>query len=278
MSKILKANCIRVDSDNKINIDVPVFKAAHEDEKKEFNKVNHEINFENFDELALSDEGIDNDEYISDDAVAFDNATYEETIENAHNEANKIIDDAKAEAKNIIDDALNEAEIQKDKIFEEAKNNGYEEGIRNAEAEMQSLKEQAQQTLDDAVKEKQKIIDGIEGEMVDIIANVTQKLLNKTLNLDKDVILNLIKQALAQTTVTGEVFIRVADCDYDTVSDNKDEFLNFIDGNTNLEVVKDFSLNKGDCVIETPFGNIDCSLSQQFEGLKRNLYYILENG
>ncbi len=279
MSKILKANCIRVDSDNKINIEVPVFKAPNnENDKKEFTKVNHEINFENFDELALSDENVDFDESVSDATVFSDDFTYEETVENANDEANKIIDDAKAEAKNIIDDALNDAEIQKERIFEEARNSGYEEGVRSAEAEMHSLKEQAQQALDDAVREKQEIIDGIESQIVDVVANVTQKLLSKTLDLDKSVILNLVKQGLSQTTVTGEVFIRVSEADYDEVLNNKSEFLNFIDGSTNFEVVKDFSLTKGDCVIETPFGNIDCSLSQQFEGLKRNLYYILENG
>jgi flagellar biosynthesis/type III secretory pathway protein FliH len=40
--------------------------------------------------------------------------------------------------------------------------------------------------------------------------------------------------------------------------------------------VKDLSLNPTDCIIETPYGNIDCSLERQMQDLIENLYYIYE--
>ena len=114
--------------------------------------------------------------------------------------------------------------------------------------------------------------------MVDLMINVIDKILCKALDLDKSVILNLVRQGFSQTTVTGNVFVRVSDDDYDSVNENKDEIFNMIDSNVKLELIKDMTLGKGDCIIETPFGNIDCGLKQQFEGLKNSLYYVLENG
>lgn len=276
MSKILKANFIRVDSDNKINIEVPNFKSKSINQQETFQKVNHEIDFEDFDELSLTedfDDDFDSDFDLNDGFIG-DNST----LENANDEANKIIDNANYQAENIINDALQKAELQKEEIFENARNEGYEAGIAEAEEEMAALREEAKQTLEDALSQKEEIIKNIEGDMVEVIANVVDKLLSKTLDLDKSIILNLVRQGLSQTTISGEVFIRVAESDYEIVVDNKDSFLNFVDSNTTIEVVKDFSFDKGDCVIETPFGNIDCSLSQQFEGLKNSLYYILGNG
>ncbi len=266
MSKILKASFIQVDSDNKINIEVPAFKAKNNNEAENIHTVNHEISFENFDEISLTDD-------LNNDFKKDSSLTYEETIENANIKADEIIDNAKTEAENIINDALSEAEFQKNEIFENARAEGYDEGVRSAE----DLKVQANQVLEDALREKQEMLESIEEEVVEVVINTVSKLISKTLDLDKSVILNIVRQGLSQTTISGDVFIRVAESDYDIVTQNKEDFLNLVDSNTNIEIVKDFSFDKGDCVIETPFGNIDCSLSQQFDGLKKNLYYILEN-
>ena len=275
MSKILKANRIRVDSDDKINIEVPVFKPKETKETKSFNPVNHEISFENFDELSLTDD-LDDDFTLDD---GFQTMNFKENIyENSDEEAEKIIREAKEEAQNIIDDAFRQAEQQKEEIFENARSDGYNEGIASAEAEMADFKAEAKQTLEKAIQEKEDMISATEGEMVEVIANVVDKILCKTINLDKSIIVNLIRQGFSQTTVTGDVFVRVRVDDYRTVTENRDEILNFVDSSVNIEIIKDSSLGEGDCIIETPFGNVDCSLRQQFEGLKASLYYILENG
>jgi len=270
LSRILKANRISVDSDNKINIEVPDFRAENKNNLKPFREAKHEIAFENFDELAAAGEA-------DFQKSSVENGDYEEVIKNASDEADKIIDNARTEAENIINNALREAEIDKNDIFENARSEGYNAGIDDAERETAGLKAQAHQALEEAIAEKERMIDSVESQMVDIIIKVSEKLIQKTLNIDDGVILNLVRQGLSQTTINGEVRIRVAECDYDNVVENKNELVDFTDGSASLEIVKDFSLGAGDCVIETPFGNIDCSLSRQFEGLKKDLYYILEN-
>ncbi len=262
MSKILKANCIKVDSDNKIEINIPAFSPKAHD-----SKVPAAISF---DEFAVTDELV---EFDSDE----EEYTSEEIMENAEAQAQEIIENAKKQAQEIIENAKNQIEAEKAEIYEDARAQGYEAGLLAAEKETQDLKDEAKKVLEQAVIEKEEIIDGIEGEMVDIISLIVQKLTSKGLIINNQIILNLIKQGLAQTNLKGELFIRVSEKDYDAVFENRDDFMKLADGSTSIEITKDFSLDLGDCVIETPFGNIDCSLSRQFEGLKQSLYYILEN-
>ena len=186
MSKILKANRIRVDSDDKINIEVPVFKPKI-NETKSFQPVNHEISFEDFDELSLTD---NLDELSLDDdfkPMEFQENSYE----NADEEAEKIINDAKEQAQNILDEAFRQAEEEKEQVFENAKREGYEEGLANAEAETADIKAEAERTLESAVQEKEAMLSGAEGEMVDVIVSSIDKILGKTIDLDKSVIINI---------------------------------------------------------------------------------------
>jgi len=284
LSKILKANRISVDSDNKINIEVPVFKANtynETDKPESFKSVNHEIAFENFDELSLTDEYDDSSElgYSGMESVSDGSHDADERIvNNAEKKAAEIIDNAKTEAQNIIEDAIQNAEIKKNKIFENARQEGFAAGVSTAEEETADMKEEAFQLLESAKREREAMFENAESDAVDLIINVIDKILCKTLDLDKSVVLNLVRQGFSQTTIAGNVSVRVSGDDYDNVEENKDEIFNVIDSNVNLEFIKDMTLGKGDCIIETPFGNVDCGLKQQFEGLKNSLYYILENG
>lgn len=286
MSKILKANRISVDSDNKINIEVPAFNKSPHNEKgktKSFKKVNHEIAFENFDELSLTDESVMDDKlsFNSYMDVGIDSDAEnegEETECNADEEAERIINDAKKSAQSIIDNAFAEAENKKNEIFESARQEGYSAGVSAAEEQTAGMKEEAFQILENAKRERESMLENVESDAVDFIINAVDKILCKTVNLDKDIVLNLIRQGFSQTTVTGDVFVRVSEDDYKDVEENRAEIFDMVDSNVNLEIIKDASLAKGDCIIETPFGNVDCSLKQQFEGLKNSLYYILENG
>jgi flagellar assembly protein FliH len=72
------------------------------------------------------------------------------------------------------------------------------------------------------------------------------------------------------------IFIHVSKQEYYIVVENLSQLIEAT-SNSAIEVIKDLSLNKGDCIIETPFGNVDSSFDMQFEAIKNDLIYILEN-
>ena len=198
-------------------------------------------------------------------------------IRDAEKQAEEILGEAK---KNAAEDAAKirkEAEENVSKILSEARENGYNEGIEKANREGEEIKNCAQKILDDATAEQKKMRDELEPEIVNMIIAITEKLLGNISAINPAIITNLVKQGFAASAVSGDIIVHVSAADYDLVLEKKDEILASSDGSVKLQITKDLSLSPMDCVIETPMGVIDCSLGQQFETLKSNLIYILNN-
>lgn len=200
--------------------------------------------------------------------------------------ADNILKTARAEAERIKRDAQNEgaAEVEAMReaanseiatLREQARTEGYTEGITAATHEGDGIRAQARQVLSDAEKERIAMQESLEPEMVDLLVGIASKLLNNAVTLNPGVILALVRMGMQNATITGDVTVYVSADDYEEVIKRKDEIVALTDGSVKLEIVKDLSLNPMDCVIETPFGSIDASLGQQFETLKQNITYLL---
>jgi len=250
-NKILKANSVSIDKDNKVLINtgsaVMDYIANNEDTGEEPGREREAQH------------------------IAF------RIIRQAEKQAEDIVSQARVDAAAEQDAIRKKAEAEAANAYSEAKNSGYKEGMDTAIREGDAIIAAAKKLRDDAAADKQEMEDRMEPDMVNLIISITEKLLGDTVNLNPAIIVNLIKQGLASTSITGDVAIYVSQHDYDTVMERRDEILTQADGSVRLEVKKDLSLNPMDCVIETPFGHIDCSLDQQYESLRQNLTYILSN-
>ena len=250
-NRVLKAGTVNVDQDNKVVIDA-----------------------------GQSSEQLSGTE---------DNKAYEPNKEaQAQSAAKRIIRQAEQQAEEIVSSARassaqeqvvirQNAEAEAARLLSESRDMGYKDGMNTATREGDAIKAEAQQVLESAIAERKAMQESLEPEIVELVIGITDKLLNKTMAINPAIITNLIKQGLTSAVITGDVIIYVSPQDLEQVLEHKDELMAHADGSVKLEIVKDLSLNPMDCVIETPFGDIDCSLGQQFESLKANLSYILNN-
>jgi flagellar assembly protein FliH len=185
----------------------------------------------------------------------------------------KVLADAENEAKSIVSEAHAEAS----KIKTEAYNEAYGNGLKKGEEEAKLLVKDAEQIKAEAYIEKNKILNSAEPEAVELISSIVKKLVGDIYAVNPSVIMFLIRQGLAQVAAAGDITIHVSRQDYDGLIPNKEEILALAEAGTKIDIMRDVSLNPSDCVIETRFGNIDCSLNRQYEALKENLYYICKN-
>ncbi|MCL2355846.1 MAG: FliH/SctL family protein [Defluviitaleaceae bacterium] len=206
--------------------------------------------------------------------------------ESAQSKAAKILRRAERQAEEILSDAsraateeretiVQSAKSEAEKIVSEAREVGYNEGLEQASAEANTIRADAKKVMDDSIfeyKQKQK---DLEPEIVTMIIGIVEKLLGNVRDLNPDIVLNVIRQGFDAAAMSGEVTVYVSADDYDLVEAKKEELMAHTDGSVKLTVTKDLSLSPMDCVIETPYGNIDCSLGQQFDSLRANLTYIL---
>lgn len=252
LSNVIKSNYVKIAEDKIYNIQIPnifgnsVPKATNNPEvKKEPKK---EVKKENTEEL----------------------------IKSAQKQANDIIDNAQREAANIINQATNDANIKANQILANAQKEGYNDGYNQAIGEVNSMKVQVQQQLDLAIQQKEQTLQAIEPNVVEMVLKISNSIFGKMLDIDPELILLLMKKGLSETSSVGQIQIHISSDDYEFAIQNKIQLDEFVGNNAQLEIIKDLSLEKGDCIIETPFGNIDSSFEQQFESIKNELFYILD--
>ncbi len=195
-------------------------------------------------------------------------------MERARKEAAKIISSANIDAEIILEKYRKEAKFESVRIKELAKEEGFAEGHKEGILELEKLRADAEKHIQEIKEKKESIYQELEPEILDLIISITDKLLNKAVEINPDIVLNLIRQGLNETTLSGEINIRVSPQRYDFVVKNKDKIL--MDNRSKFEIIRDLSLKDSDCIIETSFGNIDCSLDEQFKLLKENLYMLLK--
>lgn len=258
MSRIFKANSVQIDQNNRVIVDA-----------------------NNFDFRNNKDEYIpkieDEYDYKESDIEEFS----ENLIENARNQSKNILDEAHFEANNIIENAKIEAETTYSERFNQGYENGYNEGKEQAFSDMlnetNQMKEEAVHILENAKNEKEELLNSVEPKIVDLVYTIVEDLIKTEMKYDASLVLALVKEGLSNTTILEKVTIKLSEVDYDLVVEKRDELEKLIDSSKELKIIKDFTLENNDCIIETDFGYVNCSIDEKLKTLKKNLELILSN-
>ncbi len=262
MSRIFKANSVQIDKDNRVVVDVSNYDFI--------NKAKHE---QHLPKLEKQTENINNEDAATEFA--------EKIIKNANETKNEILNNANAEANQIIENAKKEAE----KVYSERYNlgyhTGYNEGKESAYNEVQeetiAMKNEAKEIVESAKEEKEKTLKNLEPEIVDLIYKITSDLIKTEMKYDNSLILSLIKEGVNSTTVLDKITIKLSNDDYDLVIEEKEQIEKLVDSSKDLKIIKDFTLKSNDCIIETDFGYVNCSIDDKLKTLKKNLQLILKS-
>ena len=195
----------------------------------------------------------------------------------ARAQAKAILERARNEAAAISEDAERETERLRAEALERARGQGYDEGFAKGLGDGEAMKREAERIFDEIYKEREAIVRGMEPKMVGLIIKILDKLIGEAARVNPQIIQKLIREGLSAVVGSEGAKLRVSPEDYDTVRGHWGAVTEYAGSNA-VELVKDASLNRMDCVIETQYGNIDSSLEQQFEALKADLLYTLGGG
>jgi flagellar assembly protein FliH len=224
-------------------------------------------------EELLTDE---NGEVKSDGIVARAGDEADRLLEQAKEEAAGIEAKAKAEAMEMLERAKTEAEVEKNRILSDAKQQGYDEGFEQAEAENERMKQQYLEKEKELEKNYQDRLDNMEPQLVDLITDIYEQIFHVELKSERDILVHLITTAMRKLDGSGQTFIiHVSKEDYPYISMQKKQLLSGgAAANTNLDVVEDMTLSRNDCMIETDSGIFDCGLGTQLSELKQKLMLL----
>ena len=189
----------------------------------------------------------------------------------AEAEAAKMASDAEEKAAALVTDAEKQVEMITEQARKEGYDQGHADGYESGSAEVQRLIEQLHSIINHAIDKRNEIIEESETQLINLVLLITKKVVKVISENQKNVVINNVIQALRKLKSRGEVVIKVNLEDVKLSSEHVKDFMRMVENVKSVTVVEDSSVDRGGCVIETDFGQIDARISSQLHEIEEKI-------
>lgn len=212
--------------------------------------------------------------------VAFDE------VKRKNNQAQKIRQDAEDQAQTIIAESKQKAaELEADikqrvtqterEAYERGYSEGHEKGYSDGRAEVQRLVESLHSIISKAIEKRNEIIQEAETQIINLVLLIVKKVIKVISENQKNVVINNVVQALRKLKSRGDVVIRVNLSDLELTSEHVKDFMKMVENVKSVTVLEDSSVDRGGCIIETDFGQIDARISSQLHEIEERILDLM---
>jgi flagellar assembly protein FliH len=176
------------------------------------------------------------------------------------------IDRARKEAAEILEQAQRESRKEAEAALERAKRDGYEQGLRDADAEVQRRATElanawvderlqtalpAMRAVGEALKdERERWLSKWESGVIQLAVAVAEKLVRRTLELQPEVAGELIRETLQLAAGNNRVHVRLHPADYEQLSDFRESVAGSLANMSDVALHADESISRGGCLVQ----------------------------
>jgi type III secretion protein L len=171
-------------------------------------------------------------------------------------EAKDLILEAKEKAEEIIAQAHKDAE----KIHEEAKESGYNEGLEPFNTHILFFQDQIKRLRMELQK-----------TLLPLVQKTTKRIIGSGLKKHPELVIDVITQAIKDVTSNHEIKLFVNEADLELVEGEKENLKNLFENLELFIIEKRADVEKGSCIIQTEKGILNANLSNQYTALKKAL-------
>jgi flagellar assembly protein FliH len=189
----------------------------------------------------------------------------------AEDEAERKIAEARQKAEALVTDAENRVEEIEKEAYGKGYKEGNETGYHEGQQEVERLVEQLHKVISSAVERRNEIIDETETQLISLVLQISQKVIKVISENQKNVVVNNVIQALRKLKTRNDVIVRVNLDDVDIASERIKDFMRMVENVKSITVVEDSSVDKGGCIIETDFGEIDARIASQLNEIQQKV-------
>lgn len=212
--------------------------------------------------------------------VAFDE------VKRKNNQAQKLRQDAGDEAEGILAAAREKAAALESDIkqrvaqtereaYERGYTEGHQKGYEEGKAEVGRLIERLHTIITKAIEKRNEIIEESETQIINLVLMIVKKVIKVISENQKNVVINNVVQALRKLKSRGDVVIRVNLADLELTSGHVKDFMKMVENVKSITVLEDSSVDRGGCVIETDFGQIDARVSSQLHEIEEKILELM---
>ncbi len=145
---------------------------------------------------------------------------------------------------------------------------GEKAGMELGEKRFDSILKGFTETLEGVRKIKEEAYCNSEQEMMELVLAIARKIIQKEVSTDRKIILDIIKAALKHVADQEEIRVRLNPSDLEFASQYKGEIL---DGIEKATFESDVEVMRGDAVIESNYGIIDCGIEKHLQKVEEAL-------
>ena len=171
----------------------------------------------------------------------------------------------------IIKEAKKKAEILEregyEKGFVQGEKDGYEIGIKKAEQIINRLNN----LLNEMEGFKREIVKRFEKEILDLIFEISKKIINFKIENDADSLKYTILKTIKYCSDEYKIKIKINPEDYEILKGFNINYITDKEDNRKIELVADDNVDRGGCIISTSSGDLDARIKSQLDQIHRAL-------
>jgi flagellar assembly protein FliH len=189
----------------------------------------------------------------------------------ADEEAARIVAEAERRVAELESQARERVESAERAAAKKGREEGREDGYSEGKAEAERLVGRLHVILDRAMDKRAEILAETETQVVELVLLVAKKVVKVISENQKSVVVQNIAQALRKLKTKSEVIIRVNLADLQLSTEHIKDFVQMTENAKRITVVEDSTVDRGGCVIETDFGEIDARIASQLHELEEKI-------
>lgn len=187
----------------------------------------------------------------------------EAIIKQAQTEAAQIIEAARAESQQMIDDAAEQSRA----VMSAALEDGYRDGVRAKQEEIDACMLKMNQYLSELKIEQEEYFDEYASELKFTALEIAEKIVAQKLETDENVIIPLVRSAVKTLREVNWIKVEVSD-KLKNAAAELETVLSEAKSSQSIEVELRRDADAGTCVVHTAEGVIVASVLQQIENIR----------
>jgi len=214
-------------------------------------------------------------EHVAFEEVKRKNIQAQKIRQEAEDEAQRILSEAKRQAEDLEHEISQKVEQIEREALERGQKEGREKGFLEGREEVNRLVERLHKIITQAIDKRGQIIEEAETQVVNLVLLMTRKVIKVISENQKNVVINNVVQALRKLKSRGDVVIRVNLADLELTTEHTNDFLSMVENVKSISVLEDSSVDRGGCIIETDFGQIDARISSQIHEIEEKILELM---
>lgn len=184
----------------------------------------------------------------------------------------KEAEESAAEIERQADRKAGDAETEaRRKGFEEGREAGFTEG----RSEHERLVERLHVIINKAIERRNEIIEESEAQIVNLVLQISKKVVKVISENQRNVVINNVTQALRKLKEKTDVIVRVNIADLDMVTSHIQDIVDRVEREHHITVAEDSTVDPGGTIIETDFGEIDARIASQLQEIEDRILELM---